>query len=135
MQKPFETWHTLLTIFMGVFIFVSCITFYVKASQAKQVLYSTVQHVEIYGYDPSEISEYAHNSNNNINVVEIPVSDDEIDGYRYRVDVSFNHIFAIFNFSKTITYSATTRLVEYWGNYEKRKIWNNKWFKIKRFKC
>lgn len=98
---------------MGVFIFVSCITFYVKASTAKQVLYSTVEHIEIYGYDSTEISEYAQRANNSINVVEIPVSDDEIEGYRYRVDVSFDHIFAIFNFSKTITYSATTRLVEY----------------------
>lgn len=76
---------------------------------AKQTMYQTIKDVEVYGYDPERISEIAQESGFIINVS--PIEIDE--GYIFKVEVSFQHIFNVVNLRRDITYSATTRRVDY----------------------
>lgn len=96
---------------MGVLLFTSCISFFLVATHARSVLYSVTQYVEIFGNNTTTINEYAQKNNTIINVT--PIDIEPVSGYRYQVDVSFNHIMALLNFDKEITYSSMTRIIDY----------------------
>jgi len=96
---------------MGVLLFTSCISFFLVATHARSVLYSVTQYVEIFGNNTTTINEYAQKTNTIINVT--PIDIEPVSGYRYQVDVSFNHIMALLNFDKEITYSSMTRIIDY----------------------
>ena len=72
-------------------------------------MYGAVEHVEINGLDADAIDNFAKETNTTIQVTPIEVND----GFRYQIEVSFHHIFAFLNYDKEITYSGTTRVVEY----------------------
>lgn len=107
-EAPKSAWQIILTC-MGVFLFVTLLSFSTKSSIARQTMYSTIEYIEVYGYEPDVISEYAQKSGTEINVTPIDVEN----GYRYKVSVSFDHFFAVLKFQDNYTYEATTRVVEY----------------------
>ena len=109
MDQPVKTLGTLFFTFVGMILLVTCIAFYCVSAQARSTMYSTIEYVEIYGYNADAIDEFANKTNTTIQVTPIEVDD----GHRYQIEVSFHHIFAFFNYDKEITYSGTTRVVEY----------------------
>lgn len=115
MDESVKSYTMILSVFMALMLFIDVITFSVKSTTAKEVMYATVEYIEVNGYDAGEISAYAQsifpNAKNTLTINVTPI--DTLDGYRYKVDVSFKHIFAVINLSKNITYSATTRQVDY----------------------
>jgi len=111
MDLSIKTLINLVVVFMGVLLFTSCISFFLVATHARSVLYSVTQYVEIFGNDTYTINEYAQKTNMKINITPIDIT--PVSGYRYQVEVSFSHLMALLNFKKDITYSSTTRIIEY----------------------
>lgn len=100
-----------IVIFIGIILFTSCITFFLLAANARSILYATTQYVEIYGNQTEKINEIANSTNTNITVTMMNVT--PLSGYRYQIKVSFVHMFAWLNLSKSITYTGVTRLVAF----------------------
>lgn len=100
----------LAIIFLGTFLLVSCITFSILSNAARDTLNSTVEYLEIYGYEATVISNYAERRHIEINVTPLVAPEDKT---RYEVSTSFTHTFAWINLTNKITYTATTRAVEY----------------------
>jgi len=109
MDQSVKTLGTLFFTFIGMILLVTCIAFYCVSAQARSTMYSTIEYVEIYGYNADAIDEFAKKTNTAIQVTPITVDD----GFRYQIEVSFHHIFSFLNYDKEITYLGTTRVVEY----------------------
>lgn len=109
MDETVKSLGSLLFTFIGMILLVTCIAFYCISAHARSTMYSAIEYVEIYGYDADAIDEFANKTNTAIQVTPIAVDD----GFRYQIEVSFHHIFAFLNYDKEMTYSGTTRVVEY----------------------
>ena len=109
MDHSIKTIGTLIFTFVAMLLFISCISFYMLSAHARSTMYSTIENVEIFGYDKVEIDNFARETNTSIQVT--PLETDE--GYRYQVLVSFRHSFAFLNNDRQFTYSGITRVVDY----------------------
>ena len=114
MDQPIKTLVTLVFVFLGAFLMITILTFGVVANNARDVLYTVVDFVEINGYDAAIINDYAQKTHTTINVVEtnsgIAANGEK---NRYVVSVSFTHALAWLNSSHTLTYRATTKAVDF----------------------
>lgn len=117
MDQSAKTLGQLIFLFIAIFLILSIIVFYFTAANARSSAYAIVEYLEIRGYDDTArqtIEEYANSSH--ITAVVSPANGgihSNGDKTRYRVDVSFNHIFSILNFGHTTTYTLYTRAVNY----------------------
>lgn len=111
MDSSVKVMINIILIFIGIILLTSCISFFMLATNARSVLYSVIQYVEVYGDDNEKIVTFANNTNTMINVSPIDIT--PLTGHRYKIDVSFEHIFGWLNLHKTVTYSGVTRMVEY----------------------
>jgi len=117
MDQSAKTLGQLIVLFMAVFLILSLVAYYFTAANARSSAYAIVEYLEISGLDAESlntIEEYARSAN--ISAV-VSLADSGIhasgDKVRYRVDVSFNHVFSVLNFGKNTTYTLYTRAVEY----------------------
>lgn len=120
MDQGAKTLGQMIILFMSIFLMIGVICFFLVAANARSAAYSIVEYIEIRGYDSEAatvINDYA--SSHNISVTVAPVDEtihvvgeSEVKN-RYRVDVSFNHVFAVLNFGKTSTFTLYTRAVDY----------------------
>lgn len=100
----------LVIITLGTFLLISCFTFSALSNNARDTLNATVEYLEIYGYDQSTIDTYATQRGIDIGVTPLTAPEGKT---RYEVTASFSHMFAWINLSSRISYTATTRAVEY----------------------
>lgn len=111
MDSSVKVMINIILIFIGIILLTSCVSFFMLATNARSVLYSVIQYVEIYGDDSEKIEAFANNTNTMINVSPIDIT--PLTGHRYKIDVSFEHLFGWLNLQKAVTYSGVTRMVEY----------------------
>lgn len=109
MNSAVKTIGALILSFVAILLLISCLSFYLLSAHARSTMYSTIENVEIFGYDKSTIDDYAKKTKTSIQVT--PIDTDE--GYRYQVLVSFHHSFAFLNNDRQYTYSGITRVVDY----------------------
>jgi len=109
MDHSIKTIGTLILSFVAILLLVSCLSFYLLSAHARTVMYSTIENVEIFGYNKNEIDDYARKTKTSIQVTPI----DTEEGFRYQILVSFHHSFAFLNNDRQFTYSGITRVVEY----------------------
>lgn len=109
MDHSIKTIGTLIFSFVAMLLFISCLSFYMLSAHARSTMYSTIENVEIFGYDKATIDNFAKDTKTSIQVT--PLETDE--GYRYQVLVSFHHSFAFLNNDRQFTYSGITRVVDY----------------------
>ena len=109
MDHSIKTIGTLIFSFVAMLLFISCLSFYMLSAHARSTMYSTIENLEIFGYDKTTIDNYAKDTNTSIQVT--PIENEE--GYRYQVLVSFHHSFAFLNNDRQYTYSGITRVVDY----------------------
>ena len=93
--------------FVGMVLILSCVSFFMAYNKATSTLYSVVQDVEIYGIDSTRMQLY---QKENTTVVVEPI--ESAYGNRYKVSVSFKHVFSFLNSEKQITISSLTRMVQ-----------------------
>ena len=117
MDQSAKTLGQLIFLFFAIFLILSIIVFYFVAANARSAAYSIVEYIEIRGLDSvglATIEDFADKEN-----IEVEVSPVDEGIYvaggkqRYRVDVSFDHIFSVLNFKRKTTYTLYTRAVEY----------------------
>lgn len=111
MDSSVKVMINVMLIFIGIILLTSCISFFLYASNARSILYSVIQYVEVYGDETNAINDFANMTNTMINVT--PLEHPSIDKQQYQVEVSFEHLFGWLNLNKNITYSGRTRIVEY----------------------
>jgi len=111
MDQSVKTLIQVIIIFVGLILMISCVSFFIIATDARSTMYSVIQHIEIYGYQPEVIQQYADETNTTIQVRSLENNQDK--GNRYQVSVSFQHIFSFIRLKKDITYTSLTRLVQY----------------------
>lgn len=109
MDTPIKTLQSLIIGFMGILLFLGILTFSIRSTTARQTAYEAVRDIEEYGYVQNRIDTLASSSRTKINVVPVETAE----GNCYRVQVSFNHMFAIVKLDRSFTYQATTRVVDY----------------------
>lgn len=109
MDQSIKTIGSLIFSFVAILLLISCLSFYLLSAHARSTMYSTIENVEIFGYDKNTIDEYARKTNTSIQVTPI----DTEEGYRYQILVSFHHSFAFLNNDRQFTYSGITRVVDY----------------------
>lgn len=111
MDESAKTMFGLVMTFVSALILVSCITLYTVQADARQTMYTVIEYIEVNGYSSQEvidtINDYAEDTGTTISVVSVPVSE----GSRYKVSVSYNHIFAITKTNRQFTVEGTTRVV------------------------
>lgn len=114
MEQPIKTLITMIFVFLGAFLLVTIMTFGVVSQNARNTLYTVVDYLEINGYDASVINDYADRTNTIINVSETSGGiNSNGEKTRYVVTVSFTHALAWINQSHTLSYTATTKAVDY----------------------
>ena len=117
MDQSAKTLGQMILLFIAIFLILSIIVFYFVSANAREAAYAIVEYIEIRGFDEvaqRTIEEYADSSNIVCSVT--PAGEgihDAGDKMRYRVDVSFEHVFSVLNFGRTTTYTLYTRAVEY----------------------
>jgi len=117
MDQAAKTLGQMIFLFMAIFLILSIIAFYFVSANARSAAYSIVEYLEIRKYDETAkrvIDEYAKDENITVSVT--PVNEglyESGDKIRYKVDVSFTHVFSILNFGRTTNYTLYTRAVEY----------------------
>jgi len=117
MDQSAKTLGQLIIIFMCIFLILGVISFYFVSANARNAAYSIVEYIEIRGYDSvaqRTIEEYADSENLTVSVV--PINEgiyENADRNRYKVDVTFNHVFMVMNFGRDTTYTLYTRAVDY----------------------
>ena len=109
MDTPIKTLQSLIIGFMGILLFLGILTFSIRSTTARQTAYEAVRDIEEYGYVQNRIDTLAHDTRTRINVSEIETEE----GNCYKVQVSFNHMFAIVKLNRSFMYQATTRVVDY----------------------
>ena len=114
MDQPIKTLVTMVFVLRGAALLTTIMTFGVVSQRARDVLYTVVDYLEINAYDADVINNYAQKTHTTINVTEansgITANGDKT---RYVVSVSFTHVLAWINQNHTLTYSATTKAVDY----------------------
>lgn len=117
MDQAAKTYLEILTIFLGAILLLGIVSFYFVSASARNSAYSIVEYIEINGYDEKSaqnIKSFADQKNLDVTVSRI---DEGIhadgDRNRFRVDVSFEHLFAIPKRNKLTTYTLYTRAVDY----------------------
>ena len=116
MEQAVKTLVHLFILFIGVFLLVTILTFGIAVHNAKTVLYSVIDFVEIAGFEPDVIADYADKTHTQIEVT--PTADNTIyasgeERERYTVEVTFQHALAWVQLKPTITLKGVTRAVEY----------------------
>ena len=114
MDQPIKTLTTLIVTFICAFFLLSILTFGIVSNNARTVLYTVEDFIEINGYDQEVIQNYAEKTNTQIEVTPINEGVYANGGMnRFKVQVSFKHFLAWINFEPRVTYTAITRGVEY----------------------
>ena len=119
MDEPVDMLVKLVLLFSGIFLLISCLTFYMNCVNARNTLNAVVEYIEVNPtevFDATLVNDYC--ADKNVACAWTTGSSDiGVEGNaglnRYEVSVSFNHWFAWISLNRSITFTALTRIVDY----------------------